>query len=67
VKNLSSNHTFINEASKNDINTENFAKKLLGQIVFIYFIQKKAGWAFRQGRTGERATKISCSTNLRRQ
>ncbi|HNV24328.1 MAG TPA: hypothetical protein PKH98_05505, partial [Candidatus Omnitrophota bacterium] len=43
VKDLSSNHTFTNEASKNDINTENFAKKLLGQIVFIYFIQKK-GW-----------------------
>jgi adenine-specific DNA-methyltransferase len=43
VKDLSSNHTFINEAVKNDINTENFAKKLLGQIVFIYFIQKK-GW-----------------------
>ncbi|MDO8663770.1 MAG: hypothetical protein Q7K28_02965, partial [Candidatus Wildermuthbacteria bacterium] len=43
VKELSSNHTFINEAAKNDINTENFAKKLLGQIVFIYFIQKK-GW-----------------------
>jgi len=43
VKDFSSNHTFINEAAKNDINTENFAKKLLGQIVFIYFIQKK-GW-----------------------
>ncbi|MDD3150668.1 MAG: TaqI-like C-terminal specificity domain-containing protein [Candidatus Gastranaerophilales bacterium] len=43
VKDLLSNHTFMNEASKNDINTENFAKKLLGQIVFIYFIQKK-GW-----------------------
>lgn len=43
VKELSLNHTFINEAAKNDINTENFAKKLLGQIVFIYFIQKK-GW-----------------------
>lgn len=43
VKELSKNHTFINEAAKNDINTENFAKKLLGQIVFIYFIQKK-GW-----------------------
>jgi hypothetical protein len=43
VKDLSLNHTFINEAAKNDINTENFAKKLLGQVVFIYFIQKK-GW-----------------------
>jgi len=40
---LSQNHTFLNEASKNDIDTENFAKKLLGQIVFLYFVQKK-GW-----------------------
>ena len=43
VENLSKNHTFLNEASKNHLNTENFAKKLLGQIVFLYFIQKK-GW-----------------------
>ncbi len=43
LENLSKNHTFLNEASKNNINTENFAKKLLGQIVFLYFIQKK-GW-----------------------
>jgi len=40
---LSKNHTFLNEVSKNQLNTENFAKKLLGQIVFLYFIQKK-GW-----------------------
>ncbi len=40
---LSKNHTFLNEASKNQLNTENFAKKLLGQIVFLYFVQKK-GW-----------------------
>ena len=43
LENLSKNHTFLNEASRNHINTENFAKKLLGQIVFLYFIQKK-GW-----------------------
>ena len=43
MENLSKNHTFLNEASKNRINTENFAKKLLGQIVFLYFVQKK-GW-----------------------
>src|SRR3989338_8584439 len=43
MEDLSKNHTFLNEASKNYINTENFAKKLLGQIVFLYFIQKK-GW-----------------------
>src|SRR3989344_8093001 len=41
MEDLSKNHTFLNEASKNYINTENFAKKLLGQIVFLYFIQKK--------------------------
>ena len=28
---------------KNDVNTVDFAKKLLGQIVFLYFLQKK-GW-----------------------
>ncbi|MAF14238.1 MAG: hypothetical protein CMI53_05125, partial [Parcubacteria group bacterium] len=43
MENLSKNHAFLGEASKNGINTENFAKKLLGQIVFLYFIQKK-GW-----------------------
>ncbi|KKQ25184.1 MAG: hypothetical protein US62_C0003G0013 [Candidatus Woesebacteria bacterium GW2011_GWA1_37_8] len=43
VAELKSNHTFINEASRNNIDTENFAKKLLGQIVFLYFLQKK-GW-----------------------
>lgn len=40
---LSKNHTFKNEASRNKISPENFAKKLLGQIVFLYFVQKK-GW-----------------------
>lgn len=43
VENLLKNHAFLGEASKHGINTENFAKKLLGQIVFLYFIQKK-GW-----------------------
>jgi len=43
VAELSKNHTFLNQAAKYEIETENFAKKLLGQIVFIYFIQKK-GW-----------------------
>ena len=32
-----------NEFKKCDIETTNFAKKLLGQIVFLYFLQKK-GW-----------------------
>ena len=41
VGELDKNHTFKNEAAKYNINTENFAKKLLGQIVFLYFLQKK--------------------------
>ncbi|MDZ4246246.1 MAG: class I SAM-dependent DNA methyltransferase, partial [Dehalococcoidia bacterium] len=32
-----------NEFSTNKVDTDNFAKKLLGQIVFLYFLQKK-GW-----------------------
>jgi hypothetical protein len=40
---LKTNHTFQNEAVKNNIDTPSFAKKLLGQIVFLYFLQKK-GW-----------------------
>ena len=40
---LEKNHTFKNEAIKNNIDTVDFAKKLLGQIVFLYFLQKK-GW-----------------------
>lgn len=43
VVELKSNHTFQNEVVKNNIDTESFAKKLLGQIVFLYFLQKK-GW-----------------------
>ncbi len=40
---LLKNKAFLGEISKSEINAENFAKKLLGQIVFLYFIQKK-GW-----------------------
>jgi hypothetical protein len=43
VAELKSSQTFQNESSKNNIDTESFAKKLLGQIVFLYFLQKK-GW-----------------------
>lgn len=43
IKELNNNHSFIIEASKSNINTENFAKILLGQIIFLYFLQKK-GW-----------------------
>jgi hypothetical protein len=40
---LNSNEVFKEIKKKRDIKTSNFAKKLLGQIVFLYFIQKK-GW-----------------------
>jgi len=43
AKELNKNSIFQEEASKNNIITENFTKKLLGQIVFLYFLQKK-GW-----------------------
>ena len=43
VNELDNNHSFKIEAVKGNIITENFAKKLLGQIVFLYFLQKK-GW-----------------------
>lgn len=40
---LESNEHFMIEASLRNFTSEQFAKKLLGQIVFLYFIQKK-GW-----------------------
>lgn len=40
---LNNNDDFMEEASRCGFSTEQFAKKLLGQIVFIYFLQKK-GW-----------------------
>lgn len=43
IKELNNNHSFKIEAAKSNINTENFAKILLGQIIFLYFLQKK-GW-----------------------
>lgn len=43
LENLQKNHTFQNEAEKHHLDTADFTKKLLGQIVFLYFIQKK-GW-----------------------
>lgn len=43
LANLNSSRVFTIVAEKNRINSEDFAKKLLGQIVFLYFVQKK-GW-----------------------
>ncbi|MFH1824179.1 MAG: TaqI-like C-terminal specificity domain-containing protein [Candidatus Firestonebacteria bacterium] len=40
---LKKNKSFQIIASKEKIDIDNFAKKLLGQIVFLYFLQKK-GW-----------------------
>ena len=40
---LDANHEFRNESERCDFTSEEFAKKLMGQIVFIYFLQKK-GW-----------------------
>ena len=40
---LDKNEEFTAEASARSFDSEQFAKKLMGQIVFLYFIQKK-GW-----------------------
>lgn len=40
---LDTNEDFVKESSSRGFNSEQFAKKLMGQIVFLYFIQKK-GW-----------------------
>ena len=43
VSHLEDDQTFQNVANQNNINESTFAKKLLSQIVFLYFIQRK-GW-----------------------
>jgi len=43
VEQFDRDKTLQEELSKNNIDTPRFAKKLLGQIVFLYFLQKK-GW-----------------------
>src|SRR3989338_8455097 len=40
---LEKDHAFTKFAEKNSIDIDSFAKKILGQIVFCYFLQKK-GW-----------------------
>ncbi len=40
---LESNTAFMEESERCGFSTEQFAKKLMGQIVFLYFLQKK-GW-----------------------
>ena len=43
VEYLESNEDFIEESKRCGFTSEQFAKKLMGQIVFLYFLQKK-GW-----------------------
>lgn len=43
VEQFDRDQRLLTELSKNNIDTPRFAKKLLGQIVFLYFLQKK-GW-----------------------
>lgn len=40
---LEKNNEFVIESQQHNFTTEQFAKKLMGQIVFLYFLQKK-GW-----------------------
>lgn len=40
---LEDNHDFVEEAAQHNFTAAQFAKKLMGQIVFLYFLQKK-GW-----------------------
>lgn len=40
---LEGNEVFLETAEKNNFTSEQFAKKLMGQLAFLYFLQKK-GW-----------------------
>jgi len=48
------------------VDTVNFAKKLLGQIIFLYFLQKKAGSVWAAMMTGTQAQSIFCGNCLRK-
>jgi len=48
------------------VDTVNFAKKLLGQIIFLYFLQKKAGLVLVGMMTGEPAQSIFFGSCLRK-
>ena len=45
------NPVIKNEFEEKNINTLDFAKKLLGQIVFLYFLQKKGWLGLKEGQT----------------
>ena len=40
---MDNNDDFVTEANQHNFSSAQFAKKLMGQIVFLYFLQKK-GW-----------------------
>lgn len=40
---LDTNKSFLDEAQQHEFTSEQFAKKLMGQLAFLYFLQKK-GW-----------------------
>ena len=44
-----------------------FSKKLLGQIVFLYFLQKKVGLAYREKAIGDQGIEVSCEPCAKRQ
>lgn len=63
---LDKNQDFITESKNCDFTSEEFAKKLMGQIVFLYFLQKK-GWLGVQivpdKLTEQEYNEISCKTD----
>ena len=57
---ISENPAAKADFDKKGVDTVNFAKKLLGQIVFLYFLQKKAGSAWEKTGPGEPGLKTFC-------
>jgi len=51
VKHLEKDHAFIGFAARSNVAIEDFAKKLLGQIVFIYFLQRKRWVGAKKGKS----------------
>lgn len=56
-----------NEFKSKGVDTVNFAKKLFGQIVFLYFLQKKAGSALPVMPHGAQAPNAFCVSFLRKE
>ena len=51
-----------NHFDERGIDCDDFAKKLLGQIVFLYFLQKKGWFGVERGKTGAPVAGISFAT-----